>query len=90
MRDLILKLLGKKGTGSSSDAKQRLKFLLVHDQVDLPPAKLEQMKAEIMDVIARYCDVDTEGVEVRLHKEDGQVALVSNIPVRRVTAARAG
>jgi cell division topological specificity factor len=88
MMEILERLLRRKGN-SSADAKQRLKLLLVHDQVDIPPARLEAMKAEIMEVIARYVDVDADGVEFRLEKADGQVALVTNVPVRRVTGRRA-
>jgi cell division topological specificity factor len=92
MRSLFSKLqdsfLGK-SSGSKEDAKTRLKFLLIHDQVDLTPAQLECMRTEIMDVISKYVDVDNTEAEFSLNREDGQVALVSNIPVRRVTSARA-
>ncbi len=72
---------------SKDEAKQRLKLLLIHDQVDLPLAQLERMKDEILEVIARYCEVDRdEGVEFKLDREDGHVQLVSSIPVRRVIA----
>lgn len=74
---------------SKDEAKHRLKAILLHDQVDLTPARMEAMQAEIMEVIARYVEVDAERVEFRLDKEDGNVALVSNVPVRRVTGARA-
>jgi cell division topological specificity factor len=88
MRGLIKqlnRLLGAEG-GSKSDAKQRLKFLLIHDQVDLTPAAMESMKEEILQVIARYVEVDQEEVTFKLDREDGQVSLVSTMPVRRVTA----
>ena len=75
--------------GSKEDAKTRLKFLLIHDQVDLTPAQLQSMKTEIMEVISRYVEIDDDGVDFRLNREEGQVALVSSIPVRRVTGARA-
>jgi cell division topological specificity factor len=81
----IEKLLGANTPRSKDDAKQRLKFLLIHDQVDLSPAQLEQMKNEIMGVIAKYVEVDADGVEFKLNKEDGHIALVSSVPVRRVT-----
>ena len=71
---------------SKDDAKARLKVLLVHDQVDLTAAQLEKMKGEIMEVIARYVEVEDEGVQFRLDKDDGTIALVSSVPVRRVTA----
>lgn len=86
MREFLQRFFGTQKGGSKSDAKQRLKFLLVHDQVALSPAQLEAMKSEIMAVIAKYVDVESDGVEFRLNKEDGQVALVSNIPVRKVNA----
>lgn len=92
MRNLIQKLstavMGKP-PGSKDDAKQRLKLLLIHDQVDLTPGQLDSMKEEIMAVISRYLDVDSDNVELRLNREDGHVALVSSVPVRRVTGARA-
>lgn len=72
---------------SKDEAKQRLKLLLIHDQVDLPPMQLERMKTEILEVVARYCEIDTEeAVDFRLNREDGQVSIVSCVPVRRVTA----
>lgn len=82
---LFNRLLGHNGR-SKDDAKQRLKFLLVHDQVDLTPVQLEKMKAEIIQVIAKYVEVEDDGVEFKLDRDDGQVALVSSVPVRRVTA----
>ena len=85
MKDLLNKLFQKEN-GSKEEAKARLKFLLVHDQVDLTPAQIESMKAEIMEVIGRYVDVDRSCAEFKLQKEAGGVALVSNIPVTRVTA----
>jgi cell division topological specificity factor len=85
MRDLILRFFGQKGD-SSNDAKSRLKFLLVHDEVELTPVQLENMKEEIMQVIARYVDVDVEGVDFRLDKSDGHIALISNVPVKRTNA----
>ena len=46
MRNLFARLLRREADGSKEDAKARLKFLLVHDQVDLTPAQMEAMKAE--------------------------------------------
>ena len=45
---------------SKDQAKQRLKLLLIHDQVDLPPMQLERMKTEILEVVARYCEIDQQ------------------------------
>ena len=85
MRSLISKFLGTNGT-SKEDAKQRLKVLLIHDQVDLTAGQLEQMKQEIMEVVARYVEVDTEAMDLHLSKGESGIQLVSSLPVRRVTA----
>jgi len=81
----IEKLINGKAPKSKDDAKQRLKFLLIHDQVDLSPGQLEMMKNEIMDVISKYVEVDRDAVDFKLNKEDGHIALVSSVPVKRVT-----
>jgi cell division topological specificity factor len=86
MKDLIRRLLGQPTGTTASDAKQRLKVLLVHDEIDLPPAKMQRMRAEILEVVARYVDVESDGATFELHKEPGGVAIISNLPVRRVHA----
>jgi cell division topological specificity factor len=88
MMHLINKIFGSK-THSKEDAKQRLKFLLIHDQVDMTPAQLEAMKSEIMEVIGRYMDVDQSDTVFELKRLQDKVALVSSVPVKRVTARSA-
>jgi cell division topological specificity factor len=83
MKDLINRFLSRP-RASREEAKQRLKFLLIHDQVDLTPGQLEQMKTEILEVIARYVEVEGEDTDFRLERGEGHVALVSSVPVRRV------
>lgn len=74
---------------SKDEAKARLKVLLVHDQVDLTPSQLDAMRQEILEVIARYAEVDREKVDIRLERANDQVRLTSSVPVRRVTGRSA-
>jgi cell division topological specificity factor len=87
MKELINRFFGRQAN-SKDEAKQRLKFLLIHDQVDLTPGQLEQMKTEILEVIARYVEVEDDETEFRLERAEGSVALVSTIPVRRVVSRK--
>jgi cell division topological specificity factor len=87
MKELINRFFGRQ-TSSKDEAKQRLKFLLIHDQVDLTPGQLEQMKTEILEVIARYVEVEDSDTEFKLERAEGSVALVSTVPVRRVVARK--
>jgi cell division topological specificity factor len=89
MKDLLQKLWNRANpagqTTSKDEAKQRLKFLLIHDQVDLSPAIMDEMKNEILKVIAKYVDIDQKGIDFHLERGDGSIALVSSVPVRKVT-----
>jgi len=77
------RLLGKTDK-SKSVAKDRLKLVLMHDRSDIPAPTLEKMRAEVIEVIRKYVEIDEEALTVALEREDNQVALVANIPVRRV------
>lgn len=76
----IDRLFGHK-EASSSVAKQRLQMVLIHDRSDLPPGLLEQIKDEIIDVIARHTNIDSENVVVHLEQDTQENRLVAEIPL---------
>ncbi|MFS8639738.1 MAG: cell division topological specificity factor MinE [Symbiobacteriaceae bacterium] len=90
MIQLLARLLGRdpvpaKGAGASKDiARERLRLMLVHDRADVDPQLLEALKNDLIQTISNYLEVDREGLEVTLHREEGTVALVASIPVRSV------
>jgi cell division topological specificity factor len=83
MRKALRRLFGTKAP-SKEDAKRRLKLLLIHDQLELTPSQMDDMKTEIMEVIRRYLDVDEEHTLFELDREEKGVKLVSSVPVSRV------
>lgn len=81
MPEFIDRIFGRepaKKTGTV--AKERLQFILVHDRISLPPERMEEMKREILAVIAKYVSVDSDNVEIALEKRDRNSALVAEIP----------
>ena len=82
LKDLIDKLLGRQPS-SASTARQRLQLVLAHDRSDLNPELLEKMRREILEVVARYVEIDLEEGDVSLETEDRVTALVANLPIRR-------
>jgi cell division topological specificity factor len=80
---LIDRLLGRH-TPSRTTAKDRLRLVLLHDRTDIPGAMLEQMRLDMIAVLSKYVEIDQESLEVNLEKEDGSVALVASIPIRKV------
>lgn len=76
-------LFGRKDR-SSDIARDRLLTVLVHDRVKLTPDMLDQMKAELSAVIARYVpSVDAGAIEVTLLRGESNDHLKADIPLRR-------
>ena len=89
MLELISKVFGR-DQSSADVAKERLRLVLVHDRNDVSPQFLEMLKGELFTVISRYMEIDEESMEVNMQKGSNQVALVANIPVRRMKRAAVG
>lgn len=87
MLDFLARLLGRESPGSKNVAKERLRLVLVHDRADISPQLMQLLKSEIVEVISKYMEIDEKGLEVSLERGDNQVALVANIPVKRMKRA---
>lgn len=89
MLEFISRLFSK-DSGSKNIAKERLRLVLVHDRTSISPQLLETLKAEMIQVISNYMEIDESALEVNLDSSGNTVALVANIPVkgmRRVAGA---
>ena len=71
-----------KRSGSSETAKERLKFVLVHDRADITMATMDQMKNDIIEVISRYIDIDPNEVIININHEGREQKLTADIPIR--------
>lgn len=76
---------------SSNVAKDRLKLLLVSDRSSCSPEIMELIKNDIINVIAKYMEIDCEGLDIQITQTDGSEgersgipALVANIPIKEV------
>ncbi len=82
LRDIINKLIGRQ-QASAAKARERLQLVLAHDRTDLSPDLLDQMREEILSVVAKYVEIDMEEGAVSLETEDRMTALVANLPIKR-------
>ncbi len=82
LRDIINKLLGRQ-SASASTARERLQLVLAHDRSDLSTEILDQMRREILAVVAKYVEIDMDEGAVSLETEDRMTALVANLPIKR-------
>lgn len=72
-------------TDSSKDtAKSRLKLVLMHDRAAIPAPLLERIRAELLEVLSKYVEIDQSALEMNLERSEGSVALLANIPIVRV------
>jgi cell division topological specificity factor len=84
MNQFFDRLLGRRHNGSSATAKQRLQLVLVTDRSDLSPEKMQQMKDEIVSVIAKYVDVVRDKVEINIEQRQRDNWLVADIPLLKL------
>jgi cell division topological specificity factor len=69
---------------SRDHAKSRLKLIIAHDRACINPDMMAAMREEILDVVARYVEVDREEMEFSLSNDDRMTSLTANLPIRQI------
>ena len=55
---------------SRETAKGRLQLVLAHDRTGLDGARLQDLRRELAEVIAKYVSIDPESVEIEIESLD--------------------
>ena len=82
--DFLKRFFGGGSRDSARTARDRLRIVLIHDRTDISPQLLENLRMEMIAVLTRYMDIDTDKIELDLDRDDQAVALVANVPVLRI------
>ena len=74
------------GKSSRDVAKGRLHLVLAHDRSGLEGGRLQELRAELAAVIAKYVPIDAEAVEIQIetHHRQTQLTVSSAIQPRNV------
>lgn len=86
MLDFINKFF-RREESSKTQAKERLRLVLMSDRVSLAPDVFDSMKSEMLTVVRRYLDIDERGLDVHFENAERQFMLLANIPVLKVKPA---
>lgn len=87
MLEFFTKLFSKEGAGSKEVARERLRLVLIHDRSMVSPELIAALKADLIEVIQQYMDIDVESLLVNLENDDDSVALIANIPIKSLKRA---
>lgn len=71
-------------TTSRDSAKRRLKLIIAHDRAMINPELLKSMREEILEVVARYVEIDREEMEFSLSNDNRTTSLTANLPIRQI------
>lgn len=73
---------------SGNVARDRLKLVLVSDRASCSPRIMELIKNDIIEVISKYIDIDSEGLDIQMTQTDNEShdgtspAIFANIPIK--------
>jgi cell division topological specificity factor len=70
---------------SREQAKGRLHLVLAHDRAGIEGARLQELRKEVAEVIAKYVTIDPEMVEIqieRVNREGTQLTVSSPLRAR--------
>ncbi len=66
-----------------SQAKHRMRTMLVHDRLELPAGRLESLEEELIAVVGRYFELDKDTTQFDLQQFERRASLIANFPLLR-------
>ncbi len=75
---------------SGENAKKRLQLVLVSDRSGCSPDIMEMIKNDIIQVISKYMEIDTQGLDIQITQTESEggngnvPAIYANIPIKEM------
>jgi len=74
-------IFGKGKPSSKDTAKNRIQLALICDKLEISEDILKNLQMDIVEVISRYFEIDTQAIKLDISKAEGKSALVVNTPI---------
>jgi septum site-determining protein MinD len=81
---------GRSNRQSATEAKERLKLVLIHDRTDLSQEELDTLKNELLAVISKHVEIDPQAVKISMKQEGREQKLTADIPLKPSGRRRLG
>jgi len=81
---------GRSNRQSATEAKERLKLVLIHDRTDLSQDELDTLKNELLAVISKHVEIEPEAVKITMKQEGREQKLTADIPLKPTGRRRLG
>lgn len=88
LNGLFEKFGGSRKPAPKEEAKRRLQFALVYDQLEVSDTTLSELQKDIVDVISKYFEIDQAGLDLKVERDHEVSALVFNTPILQVRRKR--
>ena len=88
--DKLVKHLSPGGYGQQSKnaAKERLKLALTYDRGGLAQGTIEQLRDEIIQVIAKHLTINEDEIDINFDRTTEEDRLIASIPLRMAPRSR--
>lgn len=73
----------RNGEDARAKAKDRMRLMLIHDRLELPPDRLASLEEELVAVVCRYFEIDRQTTRFDLQQYERKAALIANFPLLR-------
>lgn len=73
----------RRGEDVRAKAKDRMRLMLIHDRLELPPDRLASLEEELIAVVCRYFEIDRDTTRFDLQQYERRAALIANFPLLR-------
>ena len=77
---MFRRLFGRKR--SKDQLKERLKLVLSYDRAKMTPGAMEDLKAELLEVISKYFPAEESEYDVRREQQGDRMVMIANLPVK--------